>query len=435
MVTAMTRTLTIVRDGRGIAQALRTPVCLFRVVRGPDKGQQRRLSAERMVIGTGQTADVRLTDETVSALHVEIFLEADGVRVRDLGSKNGVFLAGHRVSDAWLGDDDELQVGGTVLRFKILDEDQEHALSERVSLGRLRGSSIRMRQLYEQLLKTAKTDAAVLLRGDTGTGKELAAEAIALESRRQGAPFEVVDCPALASGLAESELFGHEQGAFSGAVKAHAGAFERAHKGTVFLDEVGELTPELQVKLLGVLERHSVQRVGGLKPLALDVRVIASTRRDLERDVNSGQFRADLFFRLAVLSIRLPPLSERREDIPELIGHFLSELPSRPRLLPGQIKQLCERDYPGNVRELKGAVERMAIGLDLPAEEPTSAGPLVDLKQPFQTQKEQLVARFEARYILALLEECGGSVSEVARRSGLNRTHLYRVISRLNPDK
>jgi transcriptional regulator with GAF, ATPase, and Fis domain len=206
-------------------------------------------------------------------------------------------------------------VGSTVLRFKLLDEDQEHALSERVSLGRLRGSSVRMRQLYEQLLKTSKTDSAVLLRGDTGTGKELAAEAIALESRRKGGPFEVVDCPSLAVGLAESELFGHEQGAFSGAVRAHAGAFERARKGTLLLDEVGELTPELQAKLLGVLERHAVQGVGALKPIALDVRVIASTRRDLERDVNNGQFRADLFFRLAVLSIRLPSLAERREDI------------------------------------------------------------------------------------------------------------------------
>lgn len=430
----MTRTVSLVRDGKGIARALRTPVCLFQVVQGPDKGKEQRLSALRMVVGTGPTVDFQLSDATVSALHLEIVLEERGARVRDLGSKNGTYLDRYRVLDAWLSGDDELRLGATVLRVKILEDDEEQPLSERNSLHGLRGSSIRMRQLYEQLVKTAKVNSTVLLYGETGTGKELAAEALVAEGPRKNEPFEVVDCAALSTGLAESELFGHEQGAFSGASRGHIGAFERAQRGTVFLDEISELRPELQVKLLGILERRVVQRVGGSKPIPIDVRVIASTRRDLERDVNSGHFRADLYFRLAVLSVRLPALSEHREDIPDLIAHFLSLLPSKPRLLPAQIQQLCERDYPGNVRELKAAVERLALGLDLAPEKP-GPEPGVDLLEPFAPQKERLVARFEARYITALLEECKGSVTEVAKRSGLNRTHLYRVIARLTRDK
>ncbi|HEX4621968.1 MAG TPA: sigma 54-interacting transcriptional regulator, partial [Myxococcaceae bacterium] len=236
-------------------------------------------------------------------------------------------------------------------------------------------------------------------------------------------------CARLPPTLAESELFGHEKDAFTGAVTARAGAFERAHGGTVFLEEIGELPLLLQPKLLGVLERRAVQRIGGAAPIPLDVRFLAATHRELAREVNLGTFRADLYYRVAEVEIRMPALREHREDIPELVSRFVDEVPGGTKLSPAALQRLYEAEYTGNVRELRAMVERAALGFEL---EPTAAAPTkMDLALPYRVQKDRLLAGFEREYMSKLLEATGGNVSEAARVSGLSRVHLHEVIRRL----
>jgi two-component system response regulator GlrR len=423
-----THTVSVVLDAAGIARALRTPAYQLRVAKGPNKGLRKRSAASRLVIGSHDGADLVLTDPTVSAVHCEIVADQTGFKVRDLGAKNGVLLDGRRIQEAWLNPADDLLLGETLLKFKALEESEDQALAVENRFGGLRGSSIAMRRLYQQLRKAAASSAPVLICGETGTGKELAADALVAEGPRKEAPLVVVECAAMGVELAESHLFGHEAGAFTGAGAAHIGAFERAHGGTLLLDEVGELPLDLQPKLLGALERKSIQRVGGVQPRPVDVRVIATTSRELERDVNAGTFRADLFYRLAVLMIRAPPLRDRREDIPELVAHFLDDLPFGSRPAPAALQRLYQADYPGNVRELRSAVERAVVGLEPPA----AASPAsVDLETPFHVQKSRIVDGFERAYLSRLLDACGGNVSETARRAGITRVHLYALLQRL----
>jgi DNA-binding NtrC family response regulator len=427
------RTLTVLVDAAGAPRALRIRAYLLKVIRGPDLRRQMRVAQQRVRVGSGEGADFRLADPSVSAAHCELVSEERGLRIVDLGAKNGVVVGGRRMDSGWLEDRDELRLGNTVLRLHLLDEAEETALDAGASFGRLRGGSVPMRQLYAQLAKAAAAEVTVLLRGETGTGKELAAEAIALSGPRRDQPFEVVDCASLSSSLAESQLFGHEQYAFTGANRRHLGAFERARGGTVFLDEVGELPLELQPKLLGVLERGTVQRVGGDRAIRVDARVIAATHRELDREVNRGAFRADLFYRLAVAEIRLPPLRERREDIPELIASFLEEIPGASALSPEVLRRLGDADYPGNVRGLKNAVERAALGLGVeihPA--PPEA---VDLDTPYRVQRDRLLAGFDHAYLSKLLLACGGNVSEAARRAGLSRVRLYEMLRTTGLDR
>jgi DNA-binding NtrC family response regulator len=427
---ALTRTAGFVLDVLGTARALRLGAFRLKVVRGPDAKREKRFAATRVRVGSAPEADFALADRTVSALHCEIISDASGFRIRDLGAKNGVRLGERRVQEAWLEEKDELVLGESVVRFRALPEEEERALARDTSFGRLQGSSARMREVYAQLDAAAESDATVLLQGETGTGKELAAEALFTRGPRRQQPFVVVDCGRLPAGLAESELFGHEKGAFTGALQTHVGAFERAHGGTLFLDEVGDLPRDLQPKLLRALEQRTVRRVGGKDELTVNVRVIAATHRELEREINTGQFRADLFYRLAVVEIWLPALREHPEDIPELVAHFLQELPGPSELAPATIERLCQAEYPGNVRQLRNAVERAVLGLELPPRGPAVTA--VDLRVPFRLQKERVISSFERAYVTQLLAASEGNVSEAARRSGMNRVHLHEVIQRLN---
>jgi DNA-binding NtrC family response regulator len=287
-----------------------------------------------------------------------------------------------------------------------------------------------MRELYSALAAAAQSDASVLIQGETGTGKELAADALVHQGPRRDGPLVVIDCGALPLQLAESELFGHEAGAYTGATGRVIGAFERANKGTVFLDEVGELHPELQPKLLGALERKSIQRVGGTARIDVDVRVIAATHRDLAREANRGTFRADLFYRLGAIEIRMPALRERAEDIPELVSHFLEQIRGAPHLSPSALERLYRREYPGNVRELLNAVERAVIGVEEAAAPALPAPTVIAPDAPFRLQKERVIAGFEHDYALKLLDACGGNVAEASRRSGLSRVNLYGLFRR-----
>ena len=426
-----TRSVSLLLGKTGSARAFAVPVYELRVVQGPDKGKHQRVGLRRLVIGSAEGAGFHVSDPTVSALHCELLADTTGFRVRDLDSKNGVTLAGHRVMEAWLDAKDDVVLGRTVLRFKLLeDETAQSPLDDANGFGKLLGSSLAMRELYGLLRRAARTDATVLLQGETGTGKELAADALVTQGPRRDGPLVVVNCATLTTSLAEAELFGHEKGSFTGATDQVKGAFERAHRGTIFLDEVGELPLALQPKLLGVLERREVQRLGGTQAIKLDVRVIAATHQNLERGVNRGTFRADLFFRLAGVQIQLPPLRERPEDVPALVAHFLEELPgTRVRLPPAVLQRLYDGDYPGNVRELRSGVERAALGLT-PAAVP-ARGQRLSLDTPFRLQKEQVVDRFERSYVAGLLEAAKGNVSEAARLSGMNRVQLHAMIRRL----
>ncbi|MBX7100048.1 MAG: sigma 54-interacting transcriptional regulator [Myxococcaceae bacterium] len=426
-----TQTVRTVLDPKGGRRLLDVPALELAVV--GQAGSLRRFSQPVISIGSADGVDFRIEGATVSAVHCELRADERGLRVVDLESKNGTLLGGRRVQEAWLEDVDELQLGQVRVSVQAQARPGERSLFERNGFGKLKGGSWRMRELYALLEKAAASEAPVLLTGETGTGKELAADAIVQASARKAGPLVVVDGSRLTPDLADSELFGHEKGAFTGAASQRLGAFERAHQGTLFLDEVGELSADVQARLLGVLERKRFTRVGGTKAIDVDVRVISATHRRLEREVNRGTFRADLFFRLSALHLSLPPLRERAEDILGLVSHFVAELGARQPLPPAVLESLCARDYPGNVRELRNAVERAVLGLE-PGEaaDPSAAEPAgVDLAVPFRLHKAQVIDRFERAYVTALLEAHGGNVTKAAQHAGLNRVHLHEIVRRL----
>jgi len=290
--------------------------------------------------------------------------------------------------------------------------------------------------------RAAPTTAPILITGESGTGKELAARAVHQASDRGDGPFEVVDCGGLPPTLIESELFGHEKGAFTHATSHRPGAFERADGGTLFLDELGELPIELQPKLLRVLGEGEIRRVGGDKTRRVDVRVVAATNRDLRREVNAGTFRSDLFFRLAVIQIHLPPLRERIDDLSLLVPHLLQRIGEQRgvavHLEPDQqmLESLARHRWPGNVRELRNYLENLVI-LRIAPELPAVEGPMPsdasfsDLQDlPLRAAKQKLIDRFERHYVEKLLELTEGNVAEAARRAGVDRGTLFRTIRR-----
>ncbi|HVQ27280.1 MAG TPA: sigma 54-interacting transcriptional regulator, partial [Planctomycetota bacterium] len=341
------------------------------VVAGPDSGRSLAGRKRSVLLGTHPSSDVCLTDPHVSRLHARIDVEERDYVLADLGSTNGTRVGGVRVRQVCLEDGSEIELGATRLRFRVLDEPFRVELAQDEVFEGLIGRTPAMRELFALCARVAPTDATVLLQGETGTGKELVARALHQRSLRRDKPMVVFDCGAVPPTLIESELFGHERGAFTGAVAARSGVFERADGGTLFLDELGELTPDLQPKLLRVLETGELTRVGGEAPRKVDVRVVAATHRDLAAMISEGRFRADLYYRLAVIRLTIPPLRERREDVPLLAARFarevLGEVPRGPQAagkripeetLEAVFEDLRHHDWPGNVRELRNVVER-----------------------------------------------------------------------------
>jgi DNA-binding NtrC family response regulator len=290
-----------------------------------------------------------------------------------------------------------------------------------------------MRELFEQLEAVAQTDVSLLLEGETGVGKEQIAETVHQQSARAQGPFVVVDCGALVGDLMEAELFGHAKGAFSGAAAARQGLFEAASGGTLFLDEVGELSPSLQPKLLGVLERRRVLPLGHNTPRPVDVRVIAATHKDLAREVNEGRFRADLFYRLAVARLRVPPLRERKDDIPELVQAFVDQLRTRygeavpPSLSAVVVGKLAAHEWPGNVRELRNAVERAALQT---VGETAEAPPPAPADEPYQAARDRHLAEFERAFLAEALKQSNFNVTQAARQAGVELRYFRRLLAR-----
>ena len=414
----------------------------LRVIAGEDRKATFTPAGERTVIGTHASADFVLRDQTVSRFHCELSLVDGGVRVRDLESRNGTRIGGISIVDAHLSEQATLELGHARIRIEWIGEHLRVPLSSRDRFGGLSGTSRPMRALYASLERAAQSDATVLVQGETGTGKDLAAHALHDEGRRQAGPFIVLDCGAVSPALLESELFGHEKGAFTGAHQAHAGAFERAHGGTLFLDEIGELSLELQPKFLRALEARRISRVGGRAPIDVDVRIIAATHRSLRSDVNTGRFRPDLYYRLAVVPIDVPPLRQRIEDLPLLVDDILRDLRAERSAAAGLLRspetlaRLSAHPWPGNVRELRNYVERFVLmqaeaSLEERAIPNSDGASAIDTSLPIREARELCVRAFERRYLEQLMQTHQNNVAAAARAAGVDRVHMHRLLAKV----
>jgi DNA-binding NtrC family response regulator len=412
-----------------------------------------------------------LDDREVSRLHGVVEPQPDGSwRVVDRKSRNGTYVNGARIDSAPLAHGTIVRVGKTILIY--LDQEVGDDLGVLPETPRLFGRSEPMRRLRGDIAMVAPKGIPVLILGETGVGKELVAESLHELSPRIQGPFVVLDCGSIPANLIESELFGHERGAFTGATSSYVGAFERAHEGTVFLDEIGELPLALQPKLLRVLESREVRRIGSSKTVQVNIRVVAATNRDLGVEVNRGRFREDLFYRLAVARVHVPPLRERKDDIPLLIEHILTSTPGGENayIAPDTIDLMMKHDWPGNVRELRNVIERAVLLSETPAHDSlrrtATPGPgpgmradveindddvsnpsvtasqpgavmtvPVDVTVPFKTAKQDVVTEFERRYISKLLEQHDGNISAAARTAGIDRMSIHKILNRLELDK
>lgn len=433
----------IERNGKTVARRIQK--IRVTVVDGPDRGAIFEGAQDEIRIGGAEENDLMVRDPAVSRRHVTLRLTGEGIRVVDLGSTNGTFMGDVRVHDAVIHGTQDLLLGSTRVRVELLGQTVEKDLSAGIKFGRMVGTSPSMREVFAVLERIAGSDLTVLVEGETGTGKELVADALHRHSARAGAPFIAVDCGAIPRDLIESELFGHEKDAFTGALRNRQGAFIAADTGTLFLDEISELPLDLQAKLLRALEVREVRSVGADKSVAVDVRVVAATNRNLPREVKEGRFRQDLFYRIAAVVVKLPPLRSRIEDVGLLVETILEDINRRrggqgmtpyPPLDRRAMDLLMHYDFPGNVRELRNLVERFAVlGADPSALAQASQGTEVrpggfeirtDL--PFHDAKEIWNDTFEKTYLTKLLASHNGNVSAAARTSGIDRRHLQRLM-------
>jgi transcriptional regulator with GAF, ATPase, and Fis domain len=453
------------------------------VASGADAGREAVIDKARFSGGRSIINDLVLVDKAVSGTHFEIVADDDGYRLRDLDSSNGTFVGELRVREVYLPPGTTFRVGHTNIQFQPLQDTVDIALSDKDRFGQVIGTSPIMREIFARLERVAQSDLTCLITGETGTGKELVARGIHLASPRRDKPFVVLDCGSIPRELIESTLFGHEKGSFTGAVGQHRGCFEQADGGTIFLDELGELDISLQPRLLRVLEQRELTRVGGSRPIKVDVRVLAATNRDLRAEVNAGNFREDLYFRLSVVHVELPPLRARPGDIALIAQHFLREVGAR-RGMPlsfGQdaMQAILTHAWPGNVRELRNVVERAAALCDGPVitradlvfgrehgasglvnhelmqagasaardaiaklsgqtPAPPAEGPVVfdpalfSSGIGFKEVKQTVVDAFEAAYLQALLARNDGNITRSAEEAGLTRYHLRELLKRHN---
>ncbi len=424
------------------------------VVSGDLQGREFIVAKDIFTIGTGRDNDLILHDGTVSSRHCEIEITPNEYLVRDLGSTNGTLTQGVRVTEAFLEEGMEIQLGQTKMVFCPLQEMKEFVLSNQKAFGNLLGSSVAMRRVFHDAETYAPTDATLLIEGETGTGKEVLAEEIHRHSLRKNKPFIVIDCAALARELIESELFGHQKGSFTGASTDRIGAFEHADGGTVFLDEIADLSPALQPKLLRVLEKKEIRRLGSNAVRNVNVRIISATNKKLSNEVQAGTFREDLFFRLSVAYIELPPLRRRKDDIPMFSEVFLKnflgdDAMAKVANFDKAMDVFRNHTWPGNVRELKNLIEIASYSHKSPIATDATRAP-VDLSaflymgrlrteddesrmeftadRPFKEAKNDLVRKFEAEYVRDLLERYEGNVSRGAREAGIERAYLQRLI-------
>ena len=403
--------------------------------------KQMALGARPVTIGAHASCDLVVDDPKVSRKHAELAIVDGGIRIKDLGSTNGTWYQGTRVADVVVPPGATIKFGETSVKIAAGDaptlppSDADH-------FGAMAGKSVAMRELFAVLEMASPADATVLIEGESGTGKELAARAIHDASPRAKGPFVVVDCGAIAESLVDSHLFGHVKGAFTGADRDRKGAFVEASGGTLFLDELGELPLASQAKLLRVLEAQTVQPLGADRPLSVDTRVVAATHRDLSRMVAAKEFRFDLFYRLAVVHVALPPLRDRLEDLPHLIRTFYARRGIDPGPIDGDnLERLRRHAWPGNVRELRNVLERawalsgpksafreLRLWMDPGAAHAAPQGEVVDTTLPFKDAKERWNDAFERRYVSLVFADCGNNVTRAAEHAGLSRRHFRELL-------
>jgi transcriptional regulator with GAF, ATPase, and Fis domain len=451
---------TVFVDNRATSRELRKAKLV--VVDGPEKGQDFDLNKTKTYVGRSSVNDITIKDNSISSTHFELRAEEEGFLLRDVGSTNGTMLGGCRIKEVYLSPNATFRAGNSTFKLLPSDEVMEIPLSADEHFQGVIGRSVAMREVFATLEKVAPSELTSLIHGETGTGKERIARAIHDASRRKSKPYVVLDCSAIPKDLMESYVFGHEKGAFTGATSQHKGAFEQANGGTLFMDEIGELDISLQPKLLRVLENREFKRVGGTSTIRSDVRVIAATNRDLREMVNEGTFREDLYFRLSVISILLPPLKDRRDDIPLLVENFIDLVAERrpdmpkARLTADALDMLMSYSWPGNVRELKNVIERAAslcndntiersdlhLGgsiLASPApfqtaapdpNDPDSTRIDVDLTIPYKEAKAEILDQFEYDYLERLMDEFDGNISQASKHAGLTRYHLRELLKK-----
>ena len=424
--------------------------CRLSIGSGPQAGKSVVSEKERLRIGTHPSNDLVLEDRTASRQHCEIQYTDRGYLLVDLDSTNGTYVDGQRAERVFLTPGATITVGRTPVVFSPIDEAIDVELDGEGFLGGMVGRSLKMRQLFGLIKKIAPMDVSVVIQGETGTGKELAARAVHDLSPRAKGPLVVLDCGAIPPNLIESELFGHEKGSFTGATASRPGAFERANGGTIFLDELGELQLDLQPKLLRVLENRELRRVGGNETIGVDVRVLAATNRDLAKEVQEGRFREDLYFRLSVINLQLPPLRMRRDDIPNIIKHVLDDPANVARHGPKHLNAramalLMAYGWPGNVRELINVISHVLTFSDGPEIDPVHLPPRFSGDQgtaampfnehlAFKDAKEQILDAFEREYLASVLRRCEGNISRAARESGLHRKSIERLVKKYGLD-
>jgi transcriptional regulator with GAF, ATPase, and Fis domain len=433
------------------ARILTLSSCALLSLSGPRKGEEIIVEGDCFRIGKSPDNDLVLADTTVSREHCEIVRDDKGYLLRDLGSTNGTLLDGAEIREGYLRAGVVISVGRVELKVRPFAQQVEVLPSEHSAFGEMVGADPAMREIFGLLERLAKTSANLLLGGETGTGKDLLARAVHAASPRAQGPFIVVDCGAVVGTLIESELFGHEKGAFTGAIDARKGAFELANRGTLFLDEIGELPLSLQPKLLRALESRRIRRVGGQTELPVDIRVIAASHRNLQLEVERGKFRQDLYFRLAVVPVHLPALRERRDDIPLLARELLAKLShdsargaSPLSIGEAALSALRAHDWPGNVRELRNVLERAALmaraagetelralGLPVAAASTTSAEPAApiefDPSLSYRATRERWENDFEKRYVRWLLARHDGNLAKAAREADMDRKYLHKL--------
>ncbi|MFH2006120.1 MAG: sigma 54-interacting transcriptional regulator [bacterium] len=419
------------------------PVARIRVIDGPDLGAEVTIPPVGVVVGADGSADLVLTDDAVSGRHCAVVPAERGFDVSDLGSRNGTYLDGVVLTRALVPVGAVLRLGTSLLQLMPAEEVVEIPPSAQGRFGDLVGGSVAMRQVFALLERASQSDASILFIGESGTGKELAARAVHDTSPRSAGPFVVFDCGAASDTLIASDLFGHARGAFTGADRDRKGAFASAHQGTLFLDEIGDLPLELQPKLLRLLEAGEVTPLGTTKQERYDVRVVAATHRDVWKEVGLGAFRGDLYYRLAVVEVHLPPLRQRKDDIPELAKLFLERAGAGALDVAGpNLNRLLDYHWPGNVRELRNVMTR-AVALRQPEADfsqmpvllrPTAAGDDEAMRfradRPFHDAKAELIAKFEKAYLTDLLTRAGGNLSEAARQAGVERKYLYKLLDK-----
>jgi len=434
--------------------------------------RDRSFESGEIRIGAMEDNDLVLVDETVSRYHCKILQEDTGYVLFDLGSTNGTFINNVRVREAYLTPDCTIRLGQAEVTFHAGEEEVQIVPSHKSRCGDMIGGHAKLREIYAIIEKIAPSNATVVIQGETGTGKEVVAQTIHKLSERKSGELFVFDCGAVPENLIESELFGHEKGSFTGAVMTRRGLFEAADGGTLFLDEIGELPLDLQPKLLRALEQREIRRVGSNKSVKVDARILAATNRDLEVEVKAGRFREDLFYRLSVVRLVVPPLRERVDDIPALVEHFLdthnyNQGPGGTRkvkgITAGALEKLKAYRFPGNVRELVNTIERAVsfcdadlIGeSDLPDHIRTADGAVRPVRSPSQSEreadsdelageladdgtfkeaKERWVSSFERDYILKLLKKNGGNISHAAREADIDRKYFRKLMKKYGID-